>query len=201
MSRSRLAVVAGLFFIAACEPGDPQPDQSAIRPDTQGFGSGQAVAGGPAAPGTNGTATVAMRDRAGRDLGTLTVREEAQGVRVEGHLHGLPPGTRAIHFHNTGACEPPFETAGPHFNPAGRQHGLQNPEGPHAGDMENITVANDSSVQVNVPTPPVAALRGENGMLTGDGTSIVIHAGPDDHRTDPSGNSGDRIACGVLTGA
>jgi superoxide dismutase, Cu-Zn family len=199
MSRPRVAVLAGLFFIAACEPGDPQPDQPAIQPDVPGLGTGDAVIG---APGTEtGSANVQMRDRQGRELGTLTVTEGAQGVRVEGHLTGLPPGTRAIHFHTTGACEPPYETAGPHFNPAGRQHGLQNPEGPHLGDMENITVGADSSVHVAVQTPPGATLRGADGMLTGDGTSIIIHANADDHRTDPSGNAGERIACGVVAGA
>jgi superoxide dismutase, Cu-Zn family len=140
-----------------------------------------------------------MVDRNGRELGTLRLVDHPGSIGVTGGLSGLPPGTRAIHIHQTGACEPPsFESAGDHWNPQGRQHGLENPQGPHLGDLPNITVGENGIVEVNVNTP-AGNLRGDGGAMDADGASVVIHAGPDDHRTDPSGDSGDRIACGVIT--
>ena len=142
-------------------------------------------------------ADVPMRDAAGRDVGTLTLAPASGGLMLTGTVRGLPPGTHGIHLHTTGRCEPPFESAGPHWNPMGRQHGTANPQGPHLGDMPNLVVAGDGTATVSVITPG-GTLSGANALLDVDGASVIIHASPDDYRTDPSGNSGARIACGVV---
>ena len=155
-----------------------------------------------AAPNTSmnmppGTVMASLRDANGNDVGVLTISETASGLTTAGTLHGLTPGVHGIHIHTVGRCEPPFQTAGGHWNPTARQHGFQNPAGPHAGDMQNITVASDGTASVNVTTP-LGTLRGANALLDADGASVVVHAAADDYRTDPSGNSGARVACGVV---
>jgi superoxide dismutase, Cu-Zn family len=144
-------------------------------------------------------ADVPMRDGAGRDLGTLTLANTTGGLVLTGRLIGLPAGTHGIHVHAVGRCEPPFESAGPHWNPASRQHGTANPNGPHLGDMPNVTAASDGSATVSVTTPG-GTLRGTDAVMDADGAAVVIHERADDYRTDPSGNSGARIACGVVRG-
>jgi superoxide dismutase, Cu-Zn family len=141
-----------------------------------------------------------MRDATGRDLGTLTLANTTGGLMLSGALHGLPPGTHGIHLHTTGRCEPPFTTAGGHWNPMGRMHGTQNPQGPHLGDMPNIVVSSDGIAAVSVTTPG-GTLLGTDALLDADGAAVVIHESADDYRTDPSGNSGARIACGVVRGS
>jgi superoxide dismutase, Cu-Zn family len=140
---------------------------------------------------------VPVRDAAGRELGTLTLASTPGGLLLTGRLTGLPPGAHGIHVHAVGRCEPPFESAGPHWNPASRQHGTANPNGPHLGDMPNITVAADGSATVRVATPG-GTLSGSDAVMDADGSAVVIHAQADDYQTDPSGNSGARIACGVV---
>ncbi len=139
-------------------------------------------------------ATAEMRDPAGR----LLARAEADGqdaLRVRVEAEGLAPGTYAVHVHQTGRCDPPgFETAGPHWNPTGRQHGSQNPLGPHHGDLPNLSVGANGSGSFEFVVPGTSLAQ----AMDHDGAAIVVHAGPDDYRTDPSGNSGARIACGVL---
>lgn len=139
-----------------------------------------------------------VRDSAGRELGTLTVVETANGLTTVGTLRGLPPGAHGIHIHMVGQCDgPAFASAGAHWNPTSRMHGFDNPQGPHMGDMRNIMVGADSIATVNTTTPG-GTLRGTTGVLDTDGASVVVHAAADDYATDPSGNSGARIACGVL---
>lgn len=145
-----------------------------------------------------GTSLATVRDQSGRDLGTLSVNETAQGFVITGTLDHLAPGTHGIHIHTIGSCTGTFTSAGGHWNPTSHQHGFDNPMGPHMGDLQNITVGADSSAQVAVSNRGGGFLRGSGGLLDGDGASIVVHAGPDDYRTDPAGNSGARIACGVL---
>ena len=145
-----------------------------------------------------GSARAVMRDQAGRELGTLTLSESGHGFVATGSLEHLAPGIHGIHIHTLGSCEGAFNSAGSHWNPTGRQHGFENPAGPHLGDMQNLIVAPDSSTDVAVSNRGGGVLRGVGGLLDGDGASIVIHAGQDDYRTDPSGNSGARVACGVL---
>jgi len=141
-----------------------------------------------------------MRNAAGKELGTLTLSEAGAGISVSGRLSGLPPGVHAIHLHAVGRCEPPkFQSAGDHWNPTDRQHGTQSRGGPHLGDLANITVAPDSSATVQETTTG-GTLRGANALLDTDGAAVVVHARRDDYHTQPSGDSGDRIGCGVLSG-
>jgi superoxide dismutase, Cu-Zn family len=146
--------------------------------------------------GASGTADV--RDAAGRSLGTLTLMEMAGHLMMSGTLRGLPPGTHGIHLHAVGRCDAPaFTSAGAHWNPTSRMHGMDNPQGPHMGDMRNLSV--DADGMANVSTSTMGGmLRGMNGALDADGLSVVVHAAADDYRTDPSGNSGARVACGVV---
>jgi Cu-Zn family superoxide dismutase len=155
----------------------------------------------PATGAVAGKVTVQMRDAAGKDLGTLTLSEAGPTITIAGRLSGLPPGEHAIHLHTAGRCDPPkFESAGDHWNPTNRQHGTDNPKGPHLGDLPNITVARDRSATIDATTPG-GTLRGENALLDSDGAAVVVHAKRDDYKSQPSGNSGDKIACGVVSGS
>jgi Cu-Zn family superoxide dismutase len=146
------------------------------------------------------SATAVARSSTGLQLGTLTFEDRGTGVRILGTLKRLPPGVHGIHIHQVGRCDAPdFATAGAHHNPTGRKHGLENPEGPHAGDLPNIVVDASGETVVDLmllrPSSDASALA---GLLDADRAAIVIHANPDDQRTDPAGNSGARIACGVI---
>lgn len=146
-------------------------------------------------------ATAVVRSAAGRELGTVLIADDVSGWSFTGTLRGLPPGTHGIHIHSTGQCvAPTFETAGAHWNPSTRQHGAKNPAGPHQGDLSNITVGADSSVLLSFRVSS-GTLRGASAMMDADGASLVIHATADDELTDPAGNSGARIACGVIQGS
>jgi Cu-Zn family superoxide dismutase len=145
-------------------------------------------------------ATASMHDASGRSVGVLNLEQSGTGVRIVGDLSGLPAGTHGIHFHQTGRCDgPDFATAGAHFNPFNRKHGLENPDGPHAGDMQNVVIPSQGAVLVEMLSPRVTLDDATTTVFDADGTALVIHAAADDQRTDPSGNSGARIACGVVT--
>jgi len=183
---------AGLVALAACskDTDDAAKDSTAAAAPAAGDSAAAPAAG----------VTAAMKDAAGHDLGTLTLSDVSGGIMLMGSLRGLPPGDHGIHLHMTGACEPTFAAAGGHWNPTNKQHGASNPAGAHLGDLQNITVAADSTASVHL-TSPGGTLKGQDMLLDADGAAIVIHAKADDYKTDPSGNSGDRIACGAVKGS
>ena len=143
---------------------------------------------------------VDLKDAKGNSVGMAMVSPaKGGGVSIELDVKGLPAGEHALHFHAVPKCEAPFTSAGPHFNPAGKKHGMQNPEGPHAGDMPNFTVAANGTAKTTVTNKNVTLGSETNSLYANGGTALVIHAAADDMKTDPSGNAGDRIACGVIT--
>jgi Cu-Zn family superoxide dismutase len=144
--------------------------------------------------------TVTLKDAMGKDVGTAKISDAKSGVTIKLDVKGLTPGEHAAHFHGTAKCEgPAFQSAGGHFNPTMKKHGLQNPEGHHAGDMNNFTVKANGSAKVTLTNSDVTLGDGPNSLFTNGGTALVIHAKADDLKTDPAGNAGDRIACGTIT--
>jgi Cu-Zn family superoxide dismutase len=199
--RIRWGWMVVVMAIAACggepaeqETGDeaapvPQPDQTAAQP--------------PAFEGPTpaGAMDVQISDPTGRQVGVARLTDDGGNLQIEVRVAGLPAGEHGIHVHAAGRCEPPaFESAGAHFTAEPKQHGLENPQGPHTGDMPNLTVGADGT---GTGTFTVNAVQlhgtGANGLMKAGGTALVIHADRDDQRTDPSGNSGARIACGVIS--
>lgn len=143
------------------------------------------------------TATATIRDGTGARVGTATFSDSFGGLIVVGSVEGLGIGAHGIHIHEVGKCDAPFTTAGGHFNPDKKHHGFKNTEGPHLGDMPNIDVPASGMLRFEFVLPNVS-LRGANALLDADGASIVVHSMRDDFLTDPSGNSGARLACGVI---
>lgn len=142
-------------------------------------------------------AMAVIRSTTGDSLGVLSVEAVSAGVRISGSLRGLPAGPHGIHLHTTGRCDAPdFATAGGHLNPTAAHHGLENPTGPHAGDMRGISADAGGMAAVDETTGRVTWAQ----LMDADGTAIVIHATADDQKTDPAGNSGARVACGVVRG-
>jgi Cu-Zn family superoxide dismutase len=135
----------------------------------------------------------------GQKIGTATIRQSGGGVHMNVEVSKLPPGKHGIHVHTVGKCEgPDFTSAGAHFNPTSKKHGKDNPEGPHAGDLLNIEVAADGSGKTSLSDSNVILSGGPSSLFHKSGTALVIHEKPDDYKTDPAGNSGARIACGVI---
>lgn len=135
----------------------------------------------------------------GEKIGTATFTEGGDGVKIAISVSKLSPGQHGLHIHAVGKCEgPDFKSAGGHLNPEGKKHGLQSPEGPHAGDLPNLTVGPDGNAKTEVTTKRVTLGEGKNSLFQPDGTALVIHVAPDDEKSDPIGNAGPRAACGVI---
>ncbi|AAC07105.1 superoxide dismutase family protein [Aquifex aeolicus] len=137
----------------------------------------------------------------GEKIGKAELIQTNSGVLIKLEASNLPPNAElAFHIHELGKCDPPdFKSAKGHFNPFKKKHGLLNPEGPHAGDMPNIHTDDKGNVRVQVLNPFVTLKKGKkNSLFKEGGTALVIHGGPDDYKSDPAGNAGKRIACGVV---
>lgn len=146
------------------------------------------------------TAKASLKDATGKDVGTVQLVQMPQGVLLKLALKGVAPGEHAFHIHAVGKCEPPFTSAGGHFNPASKKHGMGSAEGSHAGDMPNLYVPANGELTADIANNMVTLAKGQpNSVFDADGSAIVIHARADDYKSDPAGNAGDRIACGVIT--
>jgi len=144
-------------------------------------------------------ATADLKNAKGEGVGVVKLWEDASGVRVLAQVRGVAPGKHGFHIHAVGKCEPPeFTSAGGHFNPGGKKHGLKSPEGPHAGDLPNLEVGADGTGRIEYVTKLATLGSGPVSLFGPNGTALVIHAGADDDMTDPTGNSGGRIACGPM---
>lgn len=147
-------------------------------------------------------ATAELRNASGASVGTANFTQVGNVVRIVLDARGLTPGLHGVHIHAVGKCDPPdFNTAGSHFNPGTKQHGALNPQGSHAGDLPNLNVGPDGNGRLETATEQITLGSGAASVWDADGSAVVVHAAPDDFKTDPTGNSGARVACGVITKA
>jgi len=188
LRRAGALLIAGLL-VGACA-GNPESGKSSATQDPSSF---------LAAP-SNQRAMAGLLDKDGKAVGSATISEDRVGVRVELRVTNLPEGEHGVHIHAFGRCEAPdFTTAGGHFNPLGKVHGKLSTTGPHAGDLGNIAVKKDGTGLLAFTTPHLSLAPGAaTNPAAAGGLSIVLHAGADDEKTDPSGGSGARLACGVI---
>jgi Cu-Zn family superoxide dismutase len=161
---------------------------------------GGACAGGrPAATEPSRLAWAELKNARGESVGSAILRDEGDRVRVVVHVTGLLPGRHGIHVHAVGRCEPPaFQSAGGHFNPLRKKHGLENPEGAHAGDLPDLEADASGRAEYVASTDRLTLAPGPTSVFDADGSAVVVHARADDQRTDPAGDSGERILCGQL---
>lgn len=154
---------------------------------------------GTGGTGGGSTATAQLKDGKGQPIGTAALTERDGRVRIVVQVKGLTPGPHGIHIHAVGRCDPPeFTSAGDHYNPLGMRHGLETPDGGHAGDLPNLEADPSGNARYEATTDRITLRDGLVSVFDGDGSAVVIHQGPDDQKTDPAGNSGGRVACGVI---
>ena len=152
-----------------------------------------------ALPAAAQTATAALKNAEGKEVGSANLTQTPHGVLINVSVKGMPPGEHAFHVHAVGKCEPPFTSAGGHFNPGGKKHGMLAAEGYHAGDMPNLHIPQSGDLTVEVVNANITLEKGKpNSVFDADGSAIVIHAGSDDYKSDPAGDAGARVACGVI---
>ena len=197
LSTIALTIAASSIALSACTKNDAPVDNAAeaneLAFDTAAGGN-SAMAGVPQSFNFNGGD--------GALLGTVTVSEDPAGLVMNISAVGMPAGVHGIHLHEKGLCDgPKFESAGGHWNPAAKKHGRDNPAGAHAGDLANLTVAADGTATVSIPVAGAMMASGPMMLADADGTALVVHAKADDYKTDPSGASGDRVACAVVAKA
>lgn len=190
-----ILIFSSAFLLAACAGQEAEEETGGVPAETTRMEAAEVdTPGGP-------VARAEIRDAQGNPIGVVRLREIEGGVELSGTLRGLPPGAHGFHIHETGLCEPPaFESAGGHFNPGGAQHGFDQAGGPHAGDLRNLEASEDGTVALSAIDSLVTLREGPGALLDEDGSALVIHRDPDDYRSQPSGASGDRIACGVIEG-
>ena len=186
----RSALAVSLLFagtaLAACSQKAEEPADNVAEPP--------AMAEPSAAP-----QTIALNGTDGRPVGTVTLSEDPNGVTIKVDASAIAAGTHGVHLHEKGLCEgPKFESAGAHWNPESKQHGRDNPMGAHLGDLANFDIGQAGAATTSFTVAGVTMSGATNALADADGTSLVVHAKADDYRTDPSGNSGDRVACAVL---
>jgi len=150
-------------------------------------------------PAAAQTASAALKSAEGKDVGIAQLTQTPSGVLINLSVKGIPAGEHAFHVHAVGKCEPPFTSAGGHFNPANKKHGMMAVDGHHAGDMPNLHIPASGELRVEVVNTDITLDKGKpNSVFDADGSALVIHAGKDDYKTDPTGDAGGRIACGVI---
>ena len=186
-----VAAVSAVALISACQkPAEPAANDMATANDMGAMNE--------AAPAATAQSAQLM-DAGGKAIGTVEMSEDASGLTLKVTAAGLPAGTHGVHLHEKGMCEgPKFESAGAHWNPMTKQHGRDNPMGAHLGDLANMDATDGAEATSTYQVAGVTMVGTGNALADADGTSLVVHAKADDYKTDPSGNSGDRIACAVL---
>lgn len=209
VSQGAMLLACGLLIMTGCEWKMPAMS-AATAPSHAGHTAGQAESA-KAAPMEDMAAedksamsaiekTIDIMNSKGSKVGMAKLTQTHEGVKFVVEVSGLTPGKHGIHVHETGVCQAPdFKTAGEHFNPTHKKHGFNNPEGPHAGDMPNLEVGSDGKGRMEYVDARVTLEKDKaNSLLKPGGTALVIHEKEDDYKTDPAGNSGNRIACGVI---
>lgn len=190
MKNYALVLLAPLLF--ACADGDAVGDEAATNE-----GADTAATGDESA-----TALASLSDAEGKPAGTVNLSSEGGAIVVDIKVSGMPAGEHGVHIHETGKCEAPdFKSAGGHWNPTGVKHGMASPDGAHRGDLPNLTVAEDGTGTLRFRINESTISGTPDSLLDSDGAAFIVHSGPDDMKTDPAGDSGERIACGVFEAA